>query len=178
MLPPVPAEPLDTEDLILLILSELGDPSGFRGITRLEKLLFLITQEGKLGPNVKSPEFLAYKYGPFSKDVYDAVEFLRSIELVQPEEQERGSADELVELSDLDPDTALAYEPKTFSLTDSGRTVASKLADRLSPDARRSIDSVVREYGRMPLSQLIRNVYSRYPEFTSKSLIRQRVLGQ
>src|SRR3954464_11076553 len=78
---------LDQTDAILLLLAaETSNPKQrFRcdGITRLEKLVFLLKQETDFDSEVSDPfTFEAYHYGPYSREIYDAVDFLKAMQLI------------------------------------------------------------------------------------------------
>ena len=90
-----------TQLLMMLLASE-----GFRGekgeaiqgTTRLQKLLFLLEHEGKLVPNSgEGFEFTAWKFGPVSKELYDDLEKLENLGLLQSEGIAMSSATELDE---------------------------------------------------------------------------------
>jgi len=162
-------------DLILLLLraGETSTSSGhINGITRLEKLLFLATKEQGIDKLVVDPfVFRPYHYGPYSKEVYEAVELLEEAGLVQEErflgENQLDEAEELA----LDVSEELGVE-RRFRLTPAGEKVADLLASR-TPEAFESLSSVKKTYGNLSLKRLIRYVYSRYPEFAEKSVIRE-----
>lgn len=86
---------MDTErligsDLILLLLvaptHHAQAVNRINGITRLEKLLFLIEQEWDYESYVDERfNFIAYNYGPYSKEVYETVDILKQAGLVEEE---------------------------------------------------------------------------------------------
>lgn len=69
----------------LLLLLYLDNKSPILGAIRLEKMMFLFNNE--IAPRLKEtgldsdklPEFIAYNFGPFSKDVYEQVELFKGI---------------------------------------------------------------------------------------------------
>jgi DNA-binding PadR family transcriptional regulator len=72
-----------------------------------------------------------------------------------------------------DEDEEIQATEKIFSLTENGRTVATKLREALA--ARRAedvnaLDHIMLRYGSWPLNQLIRYVYRKFPEMTVKSV--------
>src|SRR4051812_591984 len=80
-------EQIEQADLILLLLAAptMHKDLEFRcdGITRLEKLLFLVEQETDLDKEVDETfSFEPYHYGPYSKEVYAAVDFLKALRLL------------------------------------------------------------------------------------------------
>lgn len=162
-------------DLVLLLL-RAGEPStssGFiNGITRLEKLLFLASKEQEIDKLVEDPfVFRPYHYGPYSKEVYEAVELLEEAGLVQEErflgENQLDEAEELA----LDVSEELGVE-RRFRLTPAGEKVADLLASR-TPEAFQRLSTVKKAYGNLSLKRLIRYVYSKYPEFAEKSVIKE-----
>lgn len=79
----------DKTDLMLLLLyapDHTGlEARAMHGITRLEKLLFLLEMEGGLARLDERYQFEAYRFGPFSSEVYDVIEALQGWELVNVE---------------------------------------------------------------------------------------------
>ena len=188
---------LDPEDIILLLLQANREALGkdaLAGITRLEKLLFLLQRETDFEGIGTFFEFAAYNFGPFSKEVYEAVDFLESCELIGVkerlypsyyasvgEEQLREQISEGESEEHPDASEEVATE-KLFSLTDLGSKVARKLREAVAgrrPEDIEKLNSIVRRYGNLPLNQLIRYVYRRYPEMTVKSIHPEarRILG-
>src|SRR5205085_8381093 len=77
---------LDREDVILLMLEaneRILRKDALSGITRLEKLLFLLERETDFEGIATFFEFEAHNFGPFSKEVYEAVEFLLGCDLIE-----------------------------------------------------------------------------------------------
>src|SRR3954463_5903144 len=77
----------EVDDAIVLIL---GAPTkypalkdGLEGITRLEKLVFLLQKETAVGKLLtEEPDFKAHHFGPFSAKIYQAVEILKAAGLL------------------------------------------------------------------------------------------------
>ncbi len=178
---PTRALELDSEDLILLLLEaneRLLHKDAISGITRLEKLLFLLKNETDFEGIASFFVFEPHNFGPFSKEVYEAVDFLEGCELIQVREKIYtslyASSNEAKLSSEIsDEDEEIQATEKIFSLTENGRTVATKLREALA--TRRAadvnaLDHIVLRYGSWPLNQLIRYVYRRFPEMTVKSV--------
>jgi uncharacterized protein len=167
-------------DLVLLLLRAPGVSSTatqdrVEGITRLEKLLFLADQESDLPGKVEEAfRFVAYNYGPYSKQVYEAVDLLEEAELVREEKAIEGTPLDAMEEAYVDVENVEGVE-RRFFLTDKGRAVADLLA-RQHPDMWAVLARVKREYGSLPLRQLIQYVYRRYPKYAEASLIRGQFL--
>jgi uncharacterized protein YwgA len=188
MAPSEAATGLDQTDLILVLLAAPTDDRRQRfrcdGITRLEKLLFLLSAEEDykdFASEVQEPfSFEPYHYGPYSADVYDAVDLLKTLRLLSErrvdvntgldasEESEVFDAEDLSE-----PDS---YIERQFTLTEDGKAVAKLLSTRLSPRGKEILSQLKDRFGRMPLRQLLRYVYSNHEPYTTKSRIRSSVL--
>jgi len=174
------AEELIAPDLILLLLvaptrwSQARD--GINGITRLEKLLFLIEKECLSDVAVREPfEFVAYHYGPYSREVYEAVELLEEAELLQEKRIFTDSdLDRAEELLYSDMTTEISYE-RQFRLTEKGKIVAEYLAAS-HPRLQRKIERTKNRYAGLTLQNLIFHVYSQYPDYTKRSVIRDKIM--
>jgi hypothetical protein len=167
-------EPLRAADLILLLLAAPAPEGSLRGITRLEKLLFLAEQETDLSKQVEDRfQFEPYNYGPYSKGVYDSVELLEQAELVTDERVYEGVPLDEIEGASAS-DRELEGVERRFALTTDGREVAAFLASQ-HPAVASALSGIKRRYGRIPLRQLIRYVYSHYPPYAEASLIRDSV---
>lgn len=175
---------IDREDILLLVLDaneQLLKRPAFNGVTRLEKLVFLLGYEAEI-PEVKPLfDFRAYKFGPYSKALYEASEFLQSLELVKVENKPYYSyflAEEQKEFErDIEPDEDSpempAAQERLFMLTEKGRKLAHKLRALWSdeyPAYLKKIDEVVARYADLPLNQIIRYVYRRFPRMAEESI--------
>lgn len=172
-------EPLVGEDLVLLLLRAQGQGAASRdrvnGITRLEKLLFLADQESELPRAVEGPiVFKPYNYGPYSKQVYEAVEVLEEAGLVREERYIDGRSLDVMEELSADAAEIEGLE-RRFFLTDDGRDVADLLAGQ-HPEYAKLLSDIKQRYGDLPLRRLIQYVYSRYPKYAEESLIRDKIL--
>ena len=173
----MPTQAIDsTPDLVLLVVRAAGGK--LSSITRLQKLVFLITEnpaykrlvDAHEAPN---PEFRPYKMGPFTPELYEAVQVLTSFEppLLAAKPASPGAQDEVetalfVEGNDLDdaePIPSGGPQPAAFALTGAGKKVADYLWRHSPSDLRAIVDAVVRDYGRLPLRELLRRVYQRKP---------------
>ena len=178
---------IDREDIILLLLEAHERLFGKRilsGITRLEKLIFLLEKETEFEGIARFFLFEPHNFGPFSKEVYEAVEFLDGCELIKIHEKKYtsyyasvGEAKLLLEIStdNLDEDSeegTIDATEKQFSLTENGRIVARKIKEAISrkrPSDQEQLDQIVLRFAPLPLNQLIRYVYRRYPDMAVES---------
>lgn len=173
--PSASTEDLIASDLVLLLLKagqEGKDAGRLDGITRLEKLLFLANEEEGMDGLVDDPfTFKPYHYGPYSREVYEAVELLEEAGLVSEERfMGENQLDEAEELA-VDVSDELGVE-RRFRLTESGETVADLLASK-TPEAFKRLATIKSNYGGLSLNRLIRYVYSKYPTYAEKSVIRE-----
>ena len=178
---------LDREDIILLLLDanqRILRNDTINGITRMEKLLFLLERESNFQGVARFFPFEPHHFGPFSKEVYEAIDFLESCRLIDVREKSYSTLyansdesklwSEIME-SDVPVELQTGDAPvteKLFSLTDDGRVVAGKLRDAVAarrPSDIQELDDLIRRYGNRPLSHLIRYVYHQYPQMTVKS---------
>lgn len=134
------------------------------GVTKLQKLLFLIEQETKFFQAYEDSvafEFAPYKMGPFSEHVYEELEFLLSLEAIESEPLD-ATAPELTDSN---------FSEKRFSITSKGRKIASELETQLESEYRNELQTLVEEYNALSLAELIEYVYSEYPSYAAESEI-------
>ena len=152
-------------DVVFILFHHAGS---IRGITKLQKLLFLVEEETKFfeehGDELAF-EFTAHKMGPFSKHVYEEVRFLQQLKAIETEPMEGESDDE--ELTN-----------KVFHITPKGEKIASELSDRLDDQYDDELRELVTKYNSMELRELLRYVYRAYPQFTTESEIKTEILGE
>ena len=171
---------LEIDDAIVLLLgahtkiAALRDQ--IRGVTRLEKLVFLIDNETLFGELIKEDaEFRPYNFGPFSEVVYKAVGFLSSYGLIEDtgssSENTEDSWEQIAVISIERPDP---YVTRDFRLTGSGKKYYAALAKDIPANFIRELSDFKDQFGSIPLRQLIRYVYRRYPHVTEQSLISSR----
>lgn len=178
----------DVSDIVLLILREhaFRGQSHLSGITRLQKLAFLLTRDPRYLTLVRQNEapdltFEAYKMGPFTPDIYEALETLASFQppLIQASREASGTdaleTARFVEEVDLDEQEAggrTQPRPNEYRLTPEGRRVADALWNDAPVELQAALKEILASYGRLPLRELLRRVYTAYPEMTVRSEIR------
>lgn len=143
-------------DLILLLLH--GDNRyPIVGITRFEKLVFLTQKEVLDKSNIVTVkfDFGPDRFGPLSMEIYDELGFLKSVGMI-----EEGVG-------------------KKYEITDKGiRFLEKKTFERVSEDMRKRISNIKETHGKEELNDLLKYVYTTYPDFTVKSEILGKVLGK
>jgi hypothetical protein len=167
---------LDREDILLLLLSALsgcGTKHRVAGITRLEKMMFLLQKETAFSGKLRNKfDFEPWKFGPFSRQIYEDLDLLASLDLVEAEVQELPSYAEFTEGNNLiESEVDEPIVQKVFSLTDRGCRVAEKLKAAVSERDWAEVTQLKKRFEKVPLTRLIQYVYQKYPETTSKSVL-------
>jgi hypothetical protein len=172
-------EPVLGTDLILLLMSAPTRIESARnrlnGITRLEKLLFLADRETEIKKLITEPlVFVAYNFGPYSKQIYEAVEILEEASLLTEERRVDGQDLDGMEEAERIDDT-IDYSERKFELTPDGIAISDYLGSR-NPEIIRALTIIKDQYAALSLRELIRYVYTKYPESAENSIIRDKVL--
>lgn len=139
-----------------------------RGVTKLQKLLFLVEQETEFFEDYGDElafEFTAHKMGPFSKHVYEEIRFLQQLKTIETEPMEEKSGDE-------------GLTNKVFHITPKGEKIASELSSQLDTKYDEELEALVAKYNPMELRELLRYVYTEYPSFTTESEITDEILPE
>lgn len=198
------------EMLLLLIgLDESSTEHGLGGITRIQKLLYLLDTDENIHPSGEGFNFEAYKAGPYSSRIYDDLEFLENLDYIKrskpsdqgddlgtgalatsavtsdPEQAEvdltfeelMGPEDVMApELDEIAP-TADSYEETRYALTEKGK---EKVEDLISKKEYKpfvdGIRKVKSRFAKYSLNDLLYYVYTRHPEMTTESEIKEKVL--
>lgn len=158
------------EDLAFLLLYHADS---IEGSTRLQKLFFLLQEESELAElhDEVKVDFRGYKYGPFTEEVFDLVDFLEALGAVEvvDTDWENNHDREGVEAS--------KYAEKKLIMTEKGQKIASELNGYLDDGTEADLDELVNRYNSMSQEDLLEYVYSQYPEYTKESEIKDEVLG-
>lgn len=189
----------DLELLFLGIGATSDESSGsFGGITRLQKFIFLLEQEEGVIANGDGFNFTAYKAGPYSPKLYDDLEFLENLGLIESEvaaeatEAEAAEVDMLTyeglmedsaDISDQHLSDGLgaadAYEEHRYQLTPKGiEHLKGLLGSGKYQPAVDGIRKIKSRYGNHSLSDLLYHVYTKYPDMATESEIKDKVLNR
>lgn len=172
----------EVDDAIILLL---GAPSKspalsnrLEGVTRLEKLLFLLNKETELGKLLtESPDFTAHNFGPFSAKSYQAIDTLVAAGLITDSMRRSNSMDDSWESKFLiGTNETDEYSTRDFELTELGQKYYRALVSELPTDIEEEIEKFKGKFGFLPLRQLVRYVYKEYPDYAQNSLIREEIL--
>lgn len=192
----MPARINNRRDILLLLLYSPGATGQtnepITGRTRLTKMLFLFKNEAlphfRKGTEITDEnfyEFFAWKFGPFSSQVYDDLTFfvLRDFIGTSAAEEEGlpESAEEwnrwLSEAEDRVPSEVSEYQEEKFTLTPKGEAFARELYDTLSPSQKDLLKAFKTRISTAPLRAILKYVYRSYPGMTDESLIADDILG-
>lgn len=153
---------LSKPELVALLLYAPGQTKHIGekiiGKTRLMKLIFLLWKEGKFDEISQKTTFKPYKYGPFDAEVYDAIEALEELGIVE-ENQESKEMEEYEDIGE-------SYDADTiYKLTPIGIAKVKRIVDELPADVMRKIVNYKTIYNHKPLVEILHYVYSKYPEY-------------
>ena len=178
-----------SERNILLLMLGIGNETdianGINGITRLQKFLFLLENEDNIKKIDCGYQFEAYKAGPYSPTLYDDLEFLENIGLIKSEtsglatEEEAADMDftfeELMDGENIK--TPDVYDEKRFRITEDGAVKVKTLLEKEEFDpVVDGIRKIKSKFGHYSLDDLLYYVYTKYPDMTTESEIKEQVL--
>lgn len=176
----------------LLLLLYLDNKSPILGAIRLEKMMFLFNNE--IAPRLKEtgldsdklPEFIAYNFGPFSKDVYEQVELFKGIgflrvtnlmakeELIEADDWEEGPFSKELDYTGFQLNDEKRYYK--YQMLDLGADyVSKKICPELTAEQLAMLLQFKKKITSLSPKQILRYVYTKYPDFTSNSLIKNEV---
>jgi len=117
-------------------------------ITMLMKYMFLLQQEKGLELEYA---FVPYKFGPFSKEVYEDVEALEKEMLV------------------VHPKKSKNIEKQETALDEDASDDIEAILATLPEDNKKAVGELIEKYGSMGFRELMDYVYTKYPEFATES---------
>jgi len=162
------------KDLMVLLL-HATDKSGrnvVHGITRLQKLLFVVEQS-----LASQSRFYAFNYGPFNEEVNDTARALRLAGFLQGTPAVAAQRPSFAQMMATVAERAGPRDQtdiEEFALNDQGHEAAESL--RHSNPLFDRLYEVVKELREeWDTSDLLERVYERWPKYTERSLIRKKV---
>lgn len=158
----IPTLKKDRQKWIILMLHSLNTVVGK---TRFMKLLFLLRRETGFwrGSFFK---FWPYDYGPYSWEVEEDIKELERNDYITVRKTR-------IEEYEFSEDEKVLY---TYTLTSKGKALAPELLAECPPNSMQKMEKM-HALNRMPLLELLRYVYERYPKFIANSVIVEKVLG-
>ena len=161
--------PIEVDDAVILLLGglHLATSGGVEGITKLEKLVFLLERESLVGRCLtENPEFSSHTFGPFSEKVYRAVDTLVAAELVLDSAKASDTNEDSWEMEQIIGIDEARYLTRTFTLSERGKLYYNALLLALPTEISDQLAEFKRRFATLPLRQLIRYIYLKYPVFT------------
>jgi uncharacterized protein YwgA len=178
--------------ILLLLLYSPGKTTEFNepitGRIRIVKMMFLFDKEIKKSffkdvdiELVSFPEFFPWNYGPFSKDVYNDIEFFINNGFIDTQLEAKEKTDmEMDEFEDwikdyiFDDEEELLFpyvrNVECFQLTSKGlEFFKEKMYGQLSDNQKEIIIKFKERINEATPQAILRYTYLKYPEYTSKS---------
>lgn len=185
------------KDILLLLLYSPGKTDRVNepiiGRTRIVKMIFLFKEEAfeifKKGIDINEENFYIFfpwDFGPFSKEVYDDLTFFIYRKFIDQKDAEEEALPEsaaewenwlTLSSPDSSEENLYEYDEQIFSLSKKGEEFARRLYDQLSTEQKRLLKEFKARTIKVPLRALLKYVYENYENMTSKSKIREEVLG-
>lgn len=174
-LDPLRADRPGIKDLMVLLLhaTDARGQDAVRGVTRLQKLLFVIEQT--IG--AQGGSFYAYNYGPFTEGVNDAAEALRLAGFIKGAERASAGPPSFMEMIATAAERAGPredFQAEEFALNERGHEAAERL--RQSSRAYDQLFLRIRDLrAEWDTAQLVERVYETWPDYAERSLIKDEV---
>ena len=143
--------------ILFLLYAVNGQP--IEGRTRLEKLVFLISQKVLTQPGrritSKKYTFRADRFGPFSEEVYDDFNTLLMFSLVE-----------------------YNGDKNIYKITNKGNELVNNIinSNKIPISLMADIENIKKQWNNAPLNNILKYVYKNYEEYTVESEIRDKVL--
>lgn len=153
----MPVNPQIKKSDLTLLLLYFDNATPINGMTKFEKLVFLSQKEVlEKWKELESSkfEFGPDRFGPLTTELYDELDFLKSVQMID------------------------SSDNNNFKITDKGqRFVQNKVFARVPEHVRKAIEAIKIKHGKESLDDLLKYVYTNYPEYIVKSEIRDKILG-
>jgi uncharacterized protein YwgA len=185
-------EPKSGLDALLMLLyapENDKDSSPIAGITRLDKLMFILSKTSEFEALFEGDyKFIPYNFGPFATELLDDLEALveegiikRSKSTATHEASETRDAEVVDEETGELPDSEInwdMYSYDIYSLSDKGKEIAARIFSSAASVQQKRIVETKGVFNKMPLSSLLRYVYEKFPDYAEESSIKDKVLAQ
>lgn len=185
-------------DILLLLLYSPGRTEHFNeaitGRTRLMKMLFLFREEAlkhfRGGIQIDSDnfyQFFPWHFGPFSREVYDDLTFFELRGFIEREDSDEDTLPEsaaewelwlAMSRADTGEEPVSEYDEQVFRLTSKGEAFAADLYATLTVEQKRLLREFKARLLKVPLRALLKYVYENYETQTTRSKIKEQVLGR
>lgn len=180
----------------LLLLLYLNKQRPIRSSVRLIKMMFIFNKEiapllRKKGATISEedlPNFWAYNYGPFSKDIYEQIELFKNIGFIKVRNlnvrEEMSEVDDWEEKPFIDElESQESYDNRRdgkfmeYELLPLGvKYVECEIKSNFAADQLEILSNFKKKIVETPIKTILRYVYIKYPDMTKNSLIKDEVL--
>jgi hypothetical protein len=132
-------------------------------------------------------QFFPWNFGPFSRDVYDDLTFFELRGFIDHDDAEEEALPEAaaewerwlsMSRQDSAQDGVSEYDEQEFRLSEKGIAFAADLYASLSGNQRRLLKEFKARLVDVPLRALLKYVYENHENQTTKSQIKERILGR
>ncbi|MEX0682300.1 MAG: hypothetical protein WD981_04695 [Gaiellaceae bacterium] len=138
-------------DWLLVYFALKGAPRGLDPV-RIQKGMFLFAQEGGVSDE-ETYDFGPYQYGPMSSELYADLDRLEAEGLIRGE-------------------PVPGYTWKRYTVTPGGMDVARHLLEDADGQAARRLFEIKHDVASKTFNALLRDVYTRYPKYATRSVFR------
>jgi len=178
----------DTADLLITLLYAPGSTNSvnepIEGITRFQKLMFLLGQG--MGPTqlveyAKSCGYKPYKMGPYSDKLNNELDTLVSAGIIKTEQLTYWISDDSDESKDEEYDADLGISSSKvvtsykYSLTKFGETIGKSIWDSIPKSNQQGLSKFKSFFNSLTLRQLLIFAYEKFPEYTTRSIIKEQL---
>ncbi|HCC52823.1 MAG TPA: hypothetical protein DEQ30_12865 [Porphyromonadaceae bacterium] len=163
------------------------------GRTKLTKMVFLfekeIQQQFFSDIEIKLPDFSAYNFGPFSKELFDDLSFFLSIGFIheketlipisaaEKQEVEIGFDDDWMDAG-FDESEHENVEMEYTLSPQAVKYVKENIWSEYSDNQKQNLKKFKAQINAISLDVLLRYVYNRYPDYAKNSLIANKYLNK
>jgi len=140
---------MNRRDIVLAALAAAGENATFTPV-QVQKLLFLIDREASQSVGGPHFRFVAYDYGPFDRVVYDELDALRSVGLVNVEQSRY----------------------RIFVLSQEGFARGQQVFATLAPNIQSFVQQAAQWVRSLSFRQLVAAIYAKYPDMRANSVFR------
>jgi len=182
-------EPQSALDILIALLYAEGNEGkkgeSIEGITRLDKLMFLLSRSEEFKEIVnKGYNFEADNFGPFAPELFDDIEALKQENILNiistrhPNNRTEVADEQIViDPKEDDEPSDNDYPVNKYQLTNNGLQIGKYIWNGLNEKQKEKILIIKKTWENKNLIDLLHYVYKRYPETTEKSKIKEKVLS-
>lgn len=138
---------------VLLAIIQKSSNNGFTGIvsgkTRLQKLVFLVENELKKQGYKPKYSFRPYLHGPYSRELYTDIEWLRMQEMVEVKTSFHDNSGFMTD----------------FIITDTGEKRLKSAENLALASVNTAVDVILQKYGEMGIGELVETVHKEFEAY-------------